>query len=35
MKLDEKYLEMIPKIQSFYEKFKTKWSKIVSSRLEN
>jgi hypothetical protein len=35
MKLDEKYLEMIPKLQSFYEKFKTKWSKIVASRLEN
>jgi len=35
MKLDEKYLEMIPKIQSFYEKFKNKWSKIVSSRLED
>ena len=35
MKLDDKYLEMIPKIQSFYEKFKNKWSKIVSSRLED
>lgn len=35
MKLDEKYLEMIPKLQSFYEKFKAKWGKIVASRLEN
>lgn len=35
MKLDDRYLEMIPKIQSFYEKFKNKWSKIVSSRIKN
>jgi hypothetical protein len=32
VKLDQEYLEMIGKLQSNYEKFKTKWGKIVSSR---
>jgi len=32
VKIDEEYLEMIGKLQSNYEKFKTKWGKIVSSR---
>lgn len=34
VKIDQEYLEMVNKIQSFYEKFKTKWSKIVASRQE-
>lgn len=32
VKLDEEYLAMINKLQTYYEKFKTKWSKIVASR---
>jgi hypothetical protein len=32
VKIDEEYLEMVGKLQSNYEKFKTKWGKIVSSR---
>ena len=32
VKLDQEYLEMVGKLQSNYEKFKTKWGKIVSSR---
>jgi hypothetical protein len=34
VKVDEPYLESINKLQSYYEKFKTKWSKIVASRQE-
>ena len=34
VKVDESYLEMINKLQSYYEKFKNKWSKIVASRQE-
>jgi hypothetical protein len=34
VKVDEPYLETINKLQSYYEKFKTKWSKIVASRQE-
>lgn len=34
VKVNEEYLEMINKLQSYYEKFKTKWSKIVASRQE-
>lgn len=32
MKLDENLLEMITKLQTYYEKFKSKWSKVLSSR---
>ena len=32
VKIDEEYLEIVGKLQSNYEKFKTKWGKIVSSR---
>jgi hypothetical protein len=34
VKIDQEYLEMVGKIQTFYEKFKTKWSKIVASRQD-
>jgi len=32
VKLDQEYMEMVGKLQSNYEKFKNKWSKIVASR---
>lgn len=32
IKLDTEYLEMVGKLQQNYEKFKTKWSKIVAIR---
>lgn len=35
IKIDQEYLETIGKLQSHYEKFKTKWSKIVASRQED
>jgi hypothetical protein len=35
VKVDQEYLEMVSKIQSYYEKFKNKWSKIVASRQES
>jgi len=35
IKVDHEYTEMIGKLQSYYEKFKTKWSKIVASRQED
>lgn len=35
IKVDQEYMEMIGKLQSYYEKFKTKWSKIVASRQED
>jgi len=31
-KIDENYLDMISKLQTFYEKFKSKWAKILASR---
>jgi hypothetical protein len=34
IKIDEEYLEMVNKIKSYYDKFKTKWSQIVASRQE-
>ena len=34
IKVDQEYLEMVNKVQSFYEKFKNKWSKIVASRQD-
>jgi hypothetical protein len=35
VKIDQNYMGMIAKLQSYYEKFKTKWSKIVASRQED
>lgn len=35
VKLDQEYVEMVSKLQSNYEKFKTKWSKIVASRQKS
>lgn len=34
IKIDEEYLEMVNKIKTYYDKFKIKWSQIVSSRQE-
>jgi hypothetical protein len=35
VKVDQDYMGMVGKLQSYYEKFKTKWSKIVASRQED
>jgi hypothetical protein len=35
IKVDQEHMEVISKLQSYYEKFKTKWSKIVASRQED
>jgi hypothetical protein len=35
IKIDQDYMETITKLQGYYEKFKTKWSKIVASRQED
>jgi hypothetical protein len=35
IKIDQDYTQMVAKLQSYYEKFKTKWSKIVASRQED
>jgi hypothetical protein len=35
IKIDQDYLEMVGKLQAYYEKFKTKWSKVVASRQED
>lgn len=32
MQIDEDFLEMVQKLKSYYEKFKTKWSKIIAVR---
>jgi predicted heme/steroid binding protein len=32
VKADEDFIEMMNKLKSFYEKFKAKWSKIISNR---
>jgi gamma-glutamylcyclotransferase (GGCT)/AIG2-like uncharacterized protein YtfP len=32
MKIDENFLEMLNKLQTYYEKFKSKWAKILASR---
>jgi hypothetical protein len=32
IKLDEKFTEMITKLTSFYDKFKSKWAKVLSIR---
>ena len=35
LKVDAEFLETVNKLQTFYEKFKVKWSKILSSRKVN
>jgi hypothetical protein len=35
VKLDQEYVEVVGKLQSNYEKFKSKWSKIVASRQKS
>jgi hypothetical protein len=32
MKVDEEFLEMINKLQQFYQKFKSKWGKVLANR---
>lgn len=32
MKVDENFLDVLNKLQSYYEKFKSKWAKILASR---
>jgi hypothetical protein len=32
IKTDEKFLDMVNKLKTFYEKFKSKWAKIMASR---
>jgi hypothetical protein len=32
MQIDDDFLEMVEKLKSYYEKFKTKWSKVIASR---
>jgi len=32
MKLDDDFLNMVNKLRTFYEKFKSKWSKVLSNR---
>lgn len=32
IKVDEDFMEMINKLKNYYEKFKSKWSKVISSR---
>jgi hypothetical protein len=32
IKTDDKFLEMVGKLKSYYEKFKTKWAKVLASR---
>jgi hypothetical protein len=35
IQIDKDYIEMVAKLQAYYEKFKNKWSKIVASRQED
>jgi hypothetical protein len=32
VKVDESFLDGINKLQTFYEKFKSKWAKVLASR---
>jgi hypothetical protein len=34
IKLDDEFTEMTTKLKTYYEKFKAKWSKVISSRKE-
>jgi hypothetical protein len=31
-KIDDDYLEFLNKLKQYYEKFKSKWSKVIASR---
>jgi hypothetical protein len=32
VKVDENFLSSIDKLQKYYEKFKSKWAKVIASR---
>jgi hypothetical protein len=32
MKVDENFLDMVSKLQTYYEKFKSKWAKIIAGK---
>jgi hypothetical protein len=32
IRLDSNFLEIVNKLQAYYEKFKTKWSKVIAIR---
>jgi predicted transcriptional regulator len=32
LKVDQNFLDMVSKLQTYYEKFKSKWAKIMASR---
>ena len=32
VKVDQEFLDMINKLQQFYQKFKSKWGKVLASR---
>lgn len=32
LKLDDEFLDLVNKLQSYYQKFKSKWSKVIASR---
>ena len=32
LKLDEKFMDMMAKLTSYYDKFKSKWAKVIASR---
>lgn len=32
LKLDEKFMDMISKLTAYYDKFKSKWAKVIASR---
>jgi hypothetical protein len=34
LKIDDSTLEMINKLKTFYEKFKSKWSKVLAARKQ-
>jgi hypothetical protein len=35
IKLDDKLTELVTKLTTFYEKFKTKWAKVISVRRKS
>jgi hypothetical protein len=32
IKIDENFLDMVSKLQTYYEKFKSKWAKIIANK---
>jgi hypothetical protein len=34
LKIDDSTLDMINKLKTFYEKFKSKWSKVLAARKQ-